>query len=228
MSIEKMEGKMEPIKKMKETLVEWCHAELSKGKECVDTKEMGEVVDMIKDLAKAEKSCYESKYYESIVKAMEEAEEEQEMRAKLGLDHPDMMGYNSHRSARTGRYTSGGRMGFPMHMLNEPYIDEYINGHHGDFKMGYPGEHRGRMETGYPMMEGNEDMRHGEAYRNYRRARRNYTRGDASAKDEMREHASEHVADTLVTVREIWETADPDLRKKMKADFQKLVGDMNV
>ena len=58
----------ERIKHMKETLMcaveeQLCHLE------CVDAKELGEVIDMIKDLEEAE-------YYHSVVKAMEESKEQ--------------------------------------------------------------------------------------------------------------------------------------------------------
>ena len=58
----------ERIKHMKETLMcaveeQLCHLE------CVDAQELGEVIDMIKDLEEAE-------YYHSVVKAMEESKEQ--------------------------------------------------------------------------------------------------------------------------------------------------------
>ena len=61
---------IERMHKMIECLTEKALAELDKGIENVDTKEMGEVVDMIKDLNEAE-------YRAVIVKSMKEADEEQ-------------------------------------------------------------------------------------------------------------------------------------------------------
>ena len=37
----------------------------------MDTREMGQVVDMIKDLAEAEEKCWKACYYKSVVEAME-------------------------------------------------------------------------------------------------------------------------------------------------------------
>lgn len=37
----------------------------------VDVKEMGEFVDMVKDLAESEKNCWKATYYRSLVQAME-------------------------------------------------------------------------------------------------------------------------------------------------------------
>lgn len=62
---------IERIHKMQECLTEKAVNELEKGVENVDTSEMGQVVDMIKDLAEAE-------YHSIISKAMKKADEEEE------------------------------------------------------------------------------------------------------------------------------------------------------
>ena len=62
-------------------------------------EQMGQIIDMIKDLAEAEKSCLEADYYESVVEAMEEGSE-------------DRYGYDGGGS-RGGSY-GGGRSGFRM------------------------------------------------------------------------------------------------------------------
>lgn len=226
-----IEAKIKSLCEMSEKLIEWSKDEFDEGKECIDTEEMGEVVDMIKDLAKAEKCFYEACYYKEIVKAMKEAEEEEEEMVKMALREgaSDRMGYNTHRSAVTGRYTSGrggrgGRMGFSPIIRNMPYIDEYLDGE-GDHmrRLGYS------VSGGEGMMDGERDMRHGEAYNKYRMARRHYTETKSeSDKEEMRHHANNHVADTMATIREIWSTADPDLKKQMKSNFTALVGEMNI
>ena len=56
---------MERLKKMKETLMCAVESEINGDLKHVDTKELGEAIDMIKDLE-------EAMYYCSIVKAMEE------------------------------------------------------------------------------------------------------------------------------------------------------------
>ena len=37
---------------------------------------------------------------------------------------------------------------------------------------------------------------------------------------------AEHLMDAMGTIREIYKSAEPDLRKRMKADLTKLVGEM--
>lgn len=226
--------KIKPICEMKEKLVSWSKEEFEKGKECVDTQEMGAVVDMIKDLAKVEKDCYEAAYYKAIVEAMEEVDED--------YDEDSPMGYNSHRSARTGRYTSGrsSRMGFNPIIHQKPYIDDYLDDGRmdwdKDYRLGYSSGRNGTMNglssrsgrsssTTYddPMM----DDRHGRAFNEWKSARRHYTETQSPAdREKMKMHASEHMADTIATVREIWDGADPELRKRMRTDFQNLMNEL--
>ena len=57
---------MEHLKKIKECMVEEVYEQLNHNLEHVDTHELGEAVDMIKDIA-------EAMYYCSVVDAMEES-----------------------------------------------------------------------------------------------------------------------------------------------------------
>lgn len=60
---------MDYIKEIKEIVAEQAYEQLKHNLDKVDTKELGEVIDMIKDTA-------EAAYYCSVVEAMEKAEEE--------------------------------------------------------------------------------------------------------------------------------------------------------
>lgn len=68
---------MDRLKQMKEHLTSVIDAQISGNLESVDAKELGEAVDMVKDLA-------EAIYYCTITEAMEESTKEEEMMAKLG------------------------------------------------------------------------------------------------------------------------------------------------
>ncbi len=70
---------MERLKSMKETLMSCVQAQLADVKSA-DTHELGEAIDMIKDLE-------EAMYYCSIVKAMEKSEKEQEMMSKMPREY---------------------------------------------------------------------------------------------------------------------------------------------
>lgn len=82
---------------MTEKLTKCAEMEFEKGIENVDTKEMGEVVDIIKDLCEAE-------YYAKISKAMDEAEYGEEY-DEYGPMEDGRRGYRGQpRSKSSGRY----------------------------------------------------------------------------------------------------------------------------
>lgn len=95
---------------MIECLTEKALCELDKGIENVNTEEMGEAVDMIKDLCEAE-------YKAVIVKSMKKAdEEEEEYNKELLRALKDEYGeeggrryYDEYRYMRTGRYAPKGK-----------------------------------------------------------------------------------------------------------------------
>lgn len=101
---------IEKIHKMIECLTEKALAELDKGIENVDAKEMGEVVDMIKDLNEAE-------YKAVIVKSMKEADEERkeydkELLRALKDEYGEESGrryYDEYRYKTTGRFAPKGK-----------------------------------------------------------------------------------------------------------------------
>lgn len=200
---EEFKAKMKDICEMKEKLTSWAMAEFDKGKEEVDTEEMGKVVDMIKDLSKVEKDCWESKYYESIVTAMEEGEEE---------EGEGRYGYDRYRYPSSGRFApkgSGKRYGFPG-PIEHPYA---------------------------PMMDSDYMMNDDHKYRYPDNGTSNTTRGGSTSGRGGRGGKMGYTADkegmtmqareTLETMRDIWDSADPDLRTKMKSDLKSLMNEMN-
>lgn len=91
---------IERIHKMLECLAEKSSCEIEKGIENVNTEEMGEVIDMIKDLSEAE-------YYATITKAMNEADEADIMEKLLEYGD-DRRYYDQYRYAN-GRFAPKGR-----------------------------------------------------------------------------------------------------------------------
>lgn len=227
--------KMEEIRELKNTLLDTVKAEVAKGVQCVDTKEAGEVIDMIKDLAEAEKCCMEACYYTKIVEAMDETSE-------------DVYGYNNRRYSN-GRYAPKGRgrmMGYNPTMMQMPYMMDYLDDPEDfEYRMGYSGQGgNSGSRSGSMGGRGNRsqsgsrggsygydggDGRYGMPYRQYRDSRRYYTETHSpEAKQDMDAYASEHVGDTITSIREIWKDADPEMRRKLKNDFTKLVDEMKV
>lgn len=224
-----LKAKMEPICDMKKKLVEWTQCEMDLGKQNCDTDEMGKVIDMIKDLAKAEKDCAETAYYMEVIKAMKGEGEMPE----LPWFMPEMLesaGYDKYRYPSSGRFASighGRKYGYtltphPYHMDPKNYEDKMENP-----RLGYPGPNE-EMDWG---MTGDlatqHAMPHAKTFYDYKDERRFYTEsGDKTHKDRADKHAMEHVEETMETIREIWKDADPDLRKKMKNNMSSLLGEM--
>ena len=222
------------ICEMKEKLIEGLKSEInSKGISQIDTMEVGQVVDMIKDLAEAEKCCMEACYYKTIIKAMEEDDD----------DGEDRRGYNNRRY-ESGRYAPKGRgrvMGYRPYFDKEPYLAGYLNDPdfddimRGNVRMGYPNDMEPfRMDNrrtsdnkrGY---DDDWDDEYGRPYNEYRKAKRYFTETKSmNDKQRMEEHANKHMNETIGTFREIWKDADPNMKKKMKADLTTLVNEMNV
>lgn len=187
-------------------LVKAMDHEFDKGVQAMDTVELGRVADIIKDLSEAE-------YYCTVVEAMRRGEEP-------AYGYP--MGYNPNRG-NDGRYTDGRgrddgsnmRMGYRPFMDPQPYINAYM--HDPMFSERMHGSDRG------------EDRRYGDPYNKYRQARRGYsTTGSAEDKMRMEEHATEHLHDTVATLKEIHANASPEMRKRLKSELTALANSMTA
>lgn len=188
----------------------------TKGATSMDTMEAGQVVDMIKDLAEAEKACMEACYYETVIHTMNEYSED---------DENDRMGYNNRRYA-SGRYAPKGKGSVSGYY--RPYENDEVNYRYPYvrdpemMRMGY-------TERDWDSSDSNRDPRYGKAFNEYKTAKRHYTETKSSTdKERMERMATEHMNDTMTTIRDIWKEADPTLRKKMKADLTTLVNEMTV
>lgn len=118
------------IHEMEEKLTEIALCEINKGIECVNTAEMGAVIDMIKDLACAEKDAREAKEMEK--EEEDEKEEEKHMLRMLKEEYGDEEGekrfYSGQPRSRTsGRFMrrgDGRRRGYeepPYYHMNPEY-----------------------------------------------------------------------------------------------------------
>jgi hypothetical protein len=103
---------------MIEKLTKCAEMELEKGIDKIDAEEMGEVTDMIKDLAEAE-------YYSKISKAMDESEYGEDYDYKGAYDEHERKGYRGQRRDSRGRYMSNrGRRGYESYMMPDMDYDE--------------------------------------------------------------------------------------------------------
>ena len=110
----KLEEETKQIKKMCEKLIDTVNHELDKGIENIDTKELGEAIDMIKDLYEAKKEMYEACYYKQVMEAMEKHDFEDEEE----VEKEGRKGYRGQPRDSKGRYMSRrGRKGYEMPMM---------------------------------------------------------------------------------------------------------------
>lgn len=172
---------------------------------------LGEYIDMIKDLAETEKYCQEACYYESVVEAMDE------------YGGNPRMGYDRGRNAM-GQYVSDGRTTAPRGGRSQ------FGNRRGGYREGVDPYSRMMMEHDDWDVDEDPEMGHNRRpFDKYRKAKRHYTETHSeSDKQKMKDYANEHVMESIATLREIWDSADPELKKRMKADMTKLVGEMNV
>lgn len=90
---------VEKIKQIKDDLLRGLEQKINeRGVDRADTKEIGELTDAIKDLAEAEKACWEAEYYMSVTDAMGSQGYMPE-----GPNYDGMGGRSGYRDSR-GRY----------------------------------------------------------------------------------------------------------------------------
>lgn len=181
----------------------------------VKSEELGDLVDMVKDMAETKRNCWEAKYYELICHAMEREEHDMD-------DEGGMMGYNPNRYA-SGRYAPSGHGNMTSH--------GFTKNTYPDFKMHQQDWDRSDVMgySGNSLLDRDKKMRgpYGDAYREYEDARRHYTESKSlEDKSHMDQKAMEHVDNSIMTLKEIWANADPTLRKEMKASLSSLVSEM--
>lgn len=234
--MEKTKEAVQKICELKKQFIQVMDSEMMKGASCVDTKEAGDVVDMIKDCAEAEEKLWKALYYKKIVEAMDEAEKEEECTGMPWYAHmfnPDMMErsgydhwrYDSGRFAPTGH---GHRSGFVP--TTDPMMGGEWNARSGMTTRGIP--HMGRMgfdDASTSRISGEPVTRsgHGDSYDMWQDMRRHYHETKSpSDKAKMDEHAQKHMRDAMMTMRDIWAETDPDLKKKMKTELASFVNEL--
>lgn len=127
-----MENKIYDICEMQKSVISCLKEQMDAGVCNVDTKEAGEVVDIIKDLAQAEKYIREAKYYELVASAMEEKD-----------------GTSDRRYGYTPRVRGNIRMGYKDMIDQEPYINGYLYDPNFEDKMRSKGSEYGEPYNDY-------------------------------------------------------------------------------
>lgn len=219
-----------------EKLAETTKVELDKGIENIDTKEMGEVADIIKDLAEAE-------YYAKISKAMDEAEYGEDYDYMGAYDEYERKGYRGQRRDSRGRYMSNrGRRGYESRMMPEMDWDDmeyqrdmdrnshnrmyYTDGNmsgsssmggsqgQSSGSMGSQGGSRGYSDGGRDSREG----RSGQSRRGYMEAKEK----GADKQQKMKE-LEDYMKELSTDVTEMIEGASPEEKSMLKNKMQVLM-----
>lgn len=249
----KLEEEVKPIKKMCERLMDTVNHELEKGIENVDTKELGEAIDIIKDLYEAKKFMLESCYYKSVIEAMEEYGEEEEW------EDDGRRGYRGQPRSESGRFMSRndgrrsnrgrGRRNYDMDMMYDEMDMDYMN-YGGGGKMYYQGgsgssgssqgqssggSQSGQSSSGmsayggmrgYSGESGQRDSREGrsgQARRRYYDAKSSNSGNTAEEKKEKMQSLEEYTKELATDVTEMIQDASPEERTLLKQKMQNLM-----
>ena len=194
---------------LKHNLLHYVMGETEKGLEADPEKVhvLKEYIEMIKCLAETEKECQEADYYESVVQAMENSD--------MGYDR---MGYTPRRT-KDGRYKSQP----DRTRMSDGDMDDRLgyDPYDGPYMRMMPGDDR-------EIWGDDEDDQYGKSFNRFRKAKRHYTKTHSEEdKQRMKDASNKHMMETMATIREMWDDADPELRKRMKTDMTNLMASMN-
>lgn len=214
---------IERMHKMIECLTEKALSEMEKGLECVDTEEMGQVVDMIKDLNDAE-------YRAVIVKAMKKADEDEEdadkellRRIKSEYGEDDGRRFYDHYRYADGRFAPKGRgtrRGYEEHpqyfQTPEMYrvwdsMNDAERGRDLD-RMG------GRMYYTEPMMSGYD-----KAKRHYTESKQLHKANSPADKEQKMKDLELYMKELSTDVTDLLEGMTPEERTMLKSKMSTLL-----
>ena len=194
--------------------LELCVSEkMEEGLDKVNAKEMGEVVDMIKDSYEIEKLKAEKKYYDSVVNAMHEHDAKEE--------YYEDMGYPVRRDNR-GRFMSGsmrgGRRGYeayahrPEDMSRDMYWDD-----RGYSDMGYNGNRGSGNGRG-----NSSNSRYGYSHDEYVQKRSEYPMTDPESAKQRKQLLNDYMDDLYDMAKEMVQDMSPEEKQMWKAKLTQI------
>lgn len=206
---------------MIEKLAECAEKQFDSGIENIDTSEMGQVVDMMKDLA-------EAIYYRELTKAMQEfdAEDIMEMLDRYGVGRK----FYDHYRYADGRFAPKGsgtyRRGYEelpyYHMTPEMYrnMEQYRDMDRGSGRMHYT--EPSMISDSGSHMESRYDM----AKRNYIESKELYRGNTAEDKEHKMKELEKYTREIGSDIAEVISDASPEekalLKQKMQVIMQKI------
>jgi hypothetical protein len=222
------------IHDMVEKLSEFAKCELDKGIEQVDTKEMGEVAEIIKELSEAE-------YYAKISKAMDEAEYGEDYDYMGAYDEHSRKGYRGQRRDSRGRYMS--RRGYETPMMMYDDMDYESMEHMRDMdrpygRMGYAGSgsYSGHSSSGMNSESnmgnsgssssggnrGNSESRYDRARRGYEETKEMHKGNSSEDKQHKIKSLEEYMKELSEDVTSMIEGMSPEEKTLAKTKLQSL------
>lgn len=225
----KVDEEIKPLKELCEKMTDIVKHEVEKGIDKVNPKELGEAIDMIKDLAEAKKYAVEALYHKQIMGAMEEnADEYGETWDEDGVIRKGYRGQP--RSKTSGRYMSASDGRRSRSYMPEMYYDEMIpmmgyssnsmngsnNGNNSNsYSQGYNrGYDDGRTEG---MRSNNGNMSRME------RARRGYdeVKHMSNSNDSEKQKKATRLHELMSSVIEYMESVAPNMSNEEKSVFNR-------
>ena len=223
------------IHSMIEKLSEVAKCELDKGIENINTKEMGEVAEIIKELSEAE-------YYAKISKAMDEAEYGEDYDYMGAYDEHSRKGYIGQRRDSRGRYMS--RRGYETPMMMYDDMDYESMEHMRDMdrpygRMGYAGSgsygghSSSGMNGGQSNMgnsgssssggnRGNSESRYDRARRGYEETKEMHKSNSSEDKQHKIKSLEEYMKELSEDVTSMIEGMSPEEKTLAKTKLQTL------
>jgi hypothetical protein len=200
------------IHSMIEKLSEVAKCELDKGVENIDTKEMGEVAEIIKELSEAE-------YYAKISKAMDEAEYGEDYDYMGAYDEHERKGYRGQKRDSRGRYMS--RRGYESRMMPDMDYDEMERMRDMDRPYGRMGYSGSNTTSGSSMSE-NSNMGYSESNGGQysSRMQRDSREGRSGQMRKGYMEAKEKGADKQQKMKEL-----EDYMRELSSDVTEMIGD---
>lgn len=226
----KLEEETKSIKKMCEQLSESIENEFSKGVEHIETEEMKEAIDMLKDLYEIKKSMMEACYYKKIIEAMEESEYDED------YDWQGRMYYRGQPRDSMGRYTGRGgrRRGYEDMMMPMDYREDILYpidhpyGRGMEPEMGRMYYDDGRSSGGQGDRQGGSrsgsvrPSRYGFAYDQYMENREKHSKSSPEENSKRIELLNDFIEDLEDMAKDVVKGMSPEEKQVWKIKLNKL------
>lgn len=194
---------MDGLNKMCQTLDEYAVMEISKERNKVNTGELGEVVDMIKDLSEVKKNNAETCYYETLIDAMEGS--------RYGVDYDEYgrLGYSSNQ--RMMNRTS--RRGY------EPYMSDMENRRMSEMNYG----RMGYSNNGGYGQQRRQGTRYGYSHDEFMEAKKTYSLNDPNGKSKRMEALNDYLEDFNDSAKDLIMGMSPEEKQMWKSKINNIL-----